>query len=466
MKTIMMASVLAALLACSSLGATVKVQEHPIAKVITMLEDLATKAEAEGKEEAVSFSKYQYWCKNSAKELTKAIAEEKETIDSLANKIDAKTKEAATLEEEIAALEEQIAKMQAAGKKADEAREKGKKLYEKNKKDLKDGIEAVENCEHEIEHAEEVAEASLVQKRVQKQAGKILSLLQVTEEQSTALKALIQAPPTQEYAFKGGDTLELMKGLEHKFEDDKVDADKAETNSINAYNLAKKARENAMDAAEDSKDAKESALSSCNEELTDAKAAKADTEEDLAADSATLEETEKSCRLKTNEWNERSKTREGEIEAINVAIKILAKVADVRTEASDNPVPPPSPVALLQVSKDSADPKMKAVNLLRETAKVTHAKALERLAQEIQAHLTGPFDQINQMVQKMIFRLMSEQKDEDEHKHWCDQELEKTEVMQDDKEDKVTFLAESIDELKAKIGQITEQIKDAEAMIA
>ena len=29
-----------------------------------------------------------------------------------------------------------------------------------------------------------------------------------------------------------------------------------------------------------------------------------------------LEETEKSCRLKTNEWNERSKTREGEIEAI------------------------------------------------------------------------------------------------------------------------------------------------------
>merc|ERR1719174_1641033 len=454
MKTIMMATVVTALLACSSLGATVKVQEHPIAKVITMLEDLATKAEAEGKEEAVSFSKFEYWCKNSKKELSKAIAEEKETIDSLANKIDAKTKEAATLEEEIAALEEQIAKMQAAGKKADEARDEARKLYEKNKQDLKDGIEAVENCEHEIEHAEEVAEASLVQKRVQKQAGKILSLLQVTEEQSKALRALVQAPPVDEYAFKGGDTLELMKGLEHKFEDDKVDADKAETNSINAYNLAKKARENAMDAAEDSKAAKESALSSCNEELSDAKAAKADTEEDLAADSATLEETEKSCRLKTNEWNERSKTREGEIEAINVAIKILAKVADVRTEASDNPVPPPSPVALLQVSKDSADPKMKAVNLLRETAKVTHAKALERLAQEIQAHLTGPFDEINQMIQKMIFRLMSEQKDEDDHKNWCDQELEKTEVMQDDKEDKVTFLAESIDELKAKIGQI------------
>merc|ERR1719316_441892 len=107
----------AALLLGTSLGAEVTVQEHPIAKVIKMLEDLSSKAESEGKAEAVSFSKYQYWCKNSAKELNKAIAEEKETIDALESKIDAKTKEAATLEEEIDGLEEQIAAMQAADKK-------------------------------------------------------------------------------------------------------------------------------------------------------------------------------------------------------------------------------------------------------------------------------------------------------------------------------------------------------------
>merc|ERR1719316_724798 len=257
-----------------------------------------------------------------------------------------------------------------------------------------------------------------------------------------------------------------MKGLEHKFEDDKVDADKAETNSINAYNLAKKARENAMDAADDSKTAKELALSNCQEELADAKSEKADTEADLEADTATLEETEKSCRLKTNEWNERSKTREGEIEAINVAIKILSKVADVRHEASDNPVPPPSPVSLLQVSKDSADPKMKAVDLLRTTAKVTHAKALERLAQEIQAHLSAPFDEINAMVQKMIFRLMSEQKDEDDHKNWCDKELEKTDTMIENKEEKIETLTTKIEEAKADVQDLAEQIKAAETMIS
>merc|ERR1719478_1972292 len=161
-----------------------------------------------------------------------------------------------------------------------------------------------------------------------------------------------------------------------------------------------------------------------------------------------------------------SKTREGEIEAINVAVKILAKVADVRHEPSDNPVPPPSPVSLLQISKDSADPKMKALDLLRSTAKATHAKALERLAQEIQAHLTGPFDEINAMVQKMIFRLMSEQKDEDDHKNWCDKELEKTDVMIENKEDKIETLTTKLEEAKADVADLAQQIKAAEAMIS
>merc|ERR1719478_1977616 len=115
----MRAAVAIALLLCASAS---RVQEHPIAGVISMLEGLASKTEAEGKAEAVSFSKYQYWCKNSAKELSAAIADSKETIDSLESKIEAKTKEAATLTEEIAALDKQIAEMEASAKNAKDDR--------------------------------------------------------------------------------------------------------------------------------------------------------------------------------------------------------------------------------------------------------------------------------------------------------------------------------------------------------
>merc|ERR1719389_1390995 len=99
-------------------------------------------------------------------------------------------------------------------------------------------------------------------------------------------------------------------------------------------------------------------------------------------------------------------------------------------------------------------------------AKVTHAKALERLAQEISVHMNAPFDEINQMVQKMIFRLMAEQKDEDDHKNWCDKELEKTETMIEHKEDKIKDLTTKIDEMKADVMDLTEDITSASEMVA
>merc|ERR1719191_1094520 len=75
-------------------------------------------------------------------------------------------------------------------------------------------------------------------------------------------------------------------------------------------------------------------------------------------------------------------------------------------------------------------------------------------------------DEINQMVQKMIFRLMSEQKDEDDHKNWCDKELEKTHEMIENKEEKIEDLEAKLEEAKADVQDLTEQIADAEAFIA
>merc|ERR1719387_2653410 len=70
------------------------------------------------------------------------------------------------------------------------------------------------------------------------------------------------------------------------------------------------------------------------------------------------------------------------------------------------------------------------------------------------------------MVQKMIFRLMSEQKDEDDHENWCDKELEKTDTMIENKEEKIESLTLKLEEAKADVQSLMEQIKDAEAMIA
>merc|ERR1719486_147929 len=144
------------------------------------------------------------------------------------------------------------------------------------------------------------------------------------------------------YDFKSENVIELLKQLKLKFEDDKLAGTKAETNSINAYDLSKAARDNAIKAAKDSKDKKTKELASTKKAIADAKATKKDTEDDLAADSKSLSDTEESCATRTSEWETRSETRTLEVEAMDAAMKILAKSTGVRPEAPGNPVPPPS----------------------------------------------------------------------------------------------------------------------------
>merc|ERR1719408_1129451 len=77
------------------------------------------------------------------------------------------------------------------------------------------------------------------------------------------------------------------------------------------------------------------------------------------------------------------------------------------------------------------------------------------------------------MIQKMIFRLMAEQKDEDDHKNWCDLELEKAnadvadltkEIADDDQSasDITTYMEEEKELRKENHNENVATIKDAQ----
>merc|ERR1719337_468470 len=101
----------------------------------------------------------------------------------------------------------------------------------------------------------------------------VLSLvgLKATEQQRAGLEAFANGRPkqlaegdlaahTDKYDFKSENVIELLKQLKLKFQDDSLAGTKAETNAINAYDLAKEARDNAIAAAEKAKEEKEKAL--------------------------------------------------------------------------------------------------------------------------------------------------------------------------------------------------------------
>merc|ERR1719478_1615926 len=157
------------LLLCSLAGASAASagKDHPVVKVIKMLEDLKAKSIAEGKEEAVAYGKFTYWCSTTKAELNDAIAEEKETIDELEDTIAGKKKQQESLETQIGKLEDQIKDLEASAKSAKDDRADEAKLYSKGSKDLDDTIKAVGECITALEGAETSTEKMmLVQHRV------------------------------------------------------------------------------------------------------------------------------------------------------------------------------------------------------------------------------------------------------------------------------------------------------------
>jgi len=441
-----------------------------------------------GEAEEVAYGKFTYWCSTSIAELKKTIADETELIEELTDKIEGKTKEKETLEKDIGKLEDLMGELEKAQTASDKKRKKANGLYKAALSDTQLTIKAMEDAIAALEGAEGKTEpGALIAAR--KQIKQIVALLAVkaSETQMSRLQSFVGGPEygpdfkakgdlaahTDKYDFKSENVIELLKELKLKFEDDETELTTEETNSVNSYELEKDARDNEHTAAKKSKDAKNDTLKEVKQALIDAKALKKDTEDDKEADEKTLEATESQCETKKTEWEARSKTRSLEIEAMEAAIGILAKSTGVRTEAPDNPIPPAAPVLLqlLSVNDASNIPMQKAYALIKEVAEKYNSQALIRLAVQVQAHQNqtpgkGAFDQVINMIEKMIFRLMDEQKSEDEHKLWCDQEIKKTNAMITDKTDKSDELEAEIGVQNGKIGALTDDIADAAKMIA
>merc|ERR1719409_201893 len=109
-----------------------------------MLKELQVTAREEGEKEAALFQKFEYWCKNTKKELSGAIKAEKARIEILEDEIEAKTKLKETLEKEIAELEKELEESEAAGAKAEKIREDEEGEYKAAEEDFKATIDAIQ----------------------------------------------------------------------------------------------------------------------------------------------------------------------------------------------------------------------------------------------------------------------------------------------------------------------------------
>merc|ERR1719498_1936881 len=268
------------------------------------------------------------------------------------------------------------------------------------------------------------------------------------------------------YVAKGGDVTEILKKMLMEYEDDLVALDKAEAETKAAYDLADDAKGLAIDAATKTKKTKEKVLGEKGQELANTQSDLKEATDGWTADTTVLKDTGTTCKKREEQYNQHMKTRDGELEAMQQAIEILEKVTGVRSPESKGVettavIPSFTQLRSVHAKKMFKDPRAKIAAVLRKAGNKKATAALSKLADKImqlkagQTPGSGMFDSIKNMIQKMIFHLMDEQKNEDEHKHWCDKELTNTELMLTEKTEKksdaeatITQLAEKIQDLK------------------
>jgi DNA repair exonuclease SbcCD ATPase subunit len=308
-----------------------------------------------------------------------------------------------------------------------------------------------------------VGVAATLQHELQKHATLMEGVL--TRSERRAATAFIQAPedffdaePTfkQSYAPQSGEIFGILKQMKETFETNLAAAQKEEAESQKAYEDLKAAKEEEIAAGQAQLDAKTQELADTDEKNAQAKEDIKDTRESLAADQEFLAMLKEKCQMTDQEWEERQKTRQLEMEACSKALAVLS--GDDAHDLFSKTFNP----ALVQTSMQS-ERRLKASKLLSAVARKLQNPRLSALA--VQVRLDA-FTRVKKAIDDMIAQLLVEKADEIKHKDFCVEEFNKNELETEKKDREKKDLIAKIEDLTMTIDELTKAIDTLKAEIA
>jgi len=456
-------------------------KNRPVSKVITLLKDMLKQLEKEAEEDEEIYDKMACWCETNDKEKTKAIKDAEARISDLTTKIEELTASSARLNTEIKNLEKEVAENQAALDKATAIRQKQLAEFNAEEKDLLESISALKSAvtvlsKHnsflQIPRSHIVGVAATVQNEMQKHASLLSGSL--THSQRRVVSSFVQAPedyfdaePTfkQSYAPQSGEIFGILKQMKETFETNLAASQKEEMENQKAYEDLKAAKEEEIAAGTSLADTKTTTLAATDEKKAQDTEDLEDTQEGLAADTKFLANLKERCANMDSEYEERTKTRQLEIQAVSKALAFLSsdEAHDLFTRTFN----------FVQVQSVSQTKRRAAISaVLSQAAQKSQDPRLSTLA--TQARLDA-FTKVKKSIQDMVDKLIKEKEDEIKHKDFCIEEINNnerdTEMKERDRDDlvakiddlamQIDSLAKAIEVLKAEVAEMQVQMKRA-----
>merc|ERR1719473_304150 len=239
---------------CGALASANEVS--PVEKVITLLEDLKTETEDEGKAEAETYDTFACFCKDTTKEKSDAIKEEQDNIDEFAATLEeqtgisnAKAHETKELEELIGTLDKDMIDITA-------RREKEQAKYEATAADLNKANTQLETAIADMQAGKGASFLS-VKKSIRKSVI-MADALDLSPKQQRSISALLQEDsdesPDGDFAFHSDDIIATLSDLEKDFKAKKAEVDQIEGQNKKDFNEVMKSKTEEKKTAEGDKD--------------------------------------------------------------------------------------------------------------------------------------------------------------------------------------------------------------------
>jgi len=408
----------------------------PVQKVIQLLNGMVEKGKKEKHEEQVQFAAYKQFCDDTTVEKQRSIKEANEMIEILQADIQKYEADAAQLAKEIAKHDEDISTWEGDFKAASKVREIEHTDYVATHKDYTESIDALDEGVATLKkqsHDVKQAAASLMQisasNIIPAESKKVIDafLAQDPDDENLA----VAAPEANAYEFQAQGIVDMLTKLAGKFEDERTDLEKEETNARHAFEMLSQDLKAQIGQATSARTEKSEAKAKALQSSADAKGDLQDTTTTRDDDSKYLADLTATCEQKSSDFASRQQLRAEEIAAVEKAIEILSSGAVSGASEKHLPQLIQKSSSLAQLRSVSTNPnQLRVASYLKEQASRINSRVLSALAMRV---ADDPFKKVKKMIKDLIVKLMEEANEEAEHKGWCDTELSTNEQTRKEK---------------------------------
>jgi len=443
---------LAAAVASPVVQASVSVQQsdalvnaNPIRKVVTMLQVMQKKVEAEGAREQELFEKFMCYCKNSGGALQKGISDAVTKVPQLGSDIEEAEAAAVQLKEDLKSAQTDRSAAKAAIAEATGIRAKEAGAYALESGDLKTNVAALNKAITAIDNGMAGGFLQTDAANVLKKA--VLSSAVIMDADRQDIMAFLSNDAS--YSPSSGSISGILKTMNDEMSKSLASCTSEEESAIASFEQLVAAKNKEVQALTQEIEVKLVRTGELGVEIVQMKNDLTDTEAGLLDDQKFLADMEKDCDSKAGEWAIIVKTRQEELLALADTIKILND--DDALEMFKKTLPGAS-ASFVQVRVNERSARSHAmVEIMRaQEASLIAEPQLDFIALAIRGQKVG-FGKVIKLIDDMVGTLQKEQMDDDHKQEYCA-------VQFDLSDDKKKSLEKSVSDLETAITEAKDGI--------